>query len=87
MNIEDKSKIYNEITENELKNGIEEEHEHKDTYEWFIKYYNDNKKFPDLNDFAKHIALDHLKKIKIYYSLLKIIEKYGNIMSKNSKGL
>lgn len=52
--------------------GIKVEHEHKPTYEWLMKYIMDNEDFPPLEEFAQHIATDHLKEKghEDYYTVL-----------------
>lgn len=54
----------------ELKAGIKVEHEHKPTYEWLMGYIMDKEDFPPLEEFAKHIAEDHLSEVKDYYTIL-----------------
>lgn len=59
--------------ENALEKGTKVEMEHKPTYEWF-KSEMLLGKLPTMEDFAKHIAQDHLAEHKKYYNYLEVIE-------------
>ncbi len=54
----------------QLEMGIKVEQEHLPTYNWLIDYITENENFPDMDDFAKHIAQDHLSEVKDYYTIL-----------------
>lgn len=54
----------------ELKLGIKTEREHKATYNWLKRKCNTGK-CPSLNEFARHIAKDHIGEDKRYYTKLR----------------
>ena len=60
----------------QLKKGIKiEKEEHSDTFKWLKEYVEKHKKFPSEEEYAKRIALDHLKEFKDYYTHLAKMEK------------
>lgn len=58
---------------NTLKKGTKVELEHKPTYEWF-KNELIQQRVPSMEEFAKHIAIDHLHESNKYYDYLEVIE-------------
>jgi len=59
----------------ELKKGIKEEMEHKNTIKFIKSYYKKYGKFPTDKMVYKHIAKDHIKEDKKYYT--KLIKMFG----------
>jgi len=55
----------------ELKQGIKVELEHKKTFKFIKDYLKKNKKFPSNITISTHIAEDHMKEDKKYYSKIK----------------
>lgn len=55
----------------ELKWGIKVEKEHSKTIDYIGKYYKAYKRLPPKNLVFKHIAQDHLKEDKKYYTKLR----------------
>lgn len=53
----------------ELETGTQVEMEHKKTYEWFLELASKGIPF-SLEEFAEHIALDHLSENPQYYQQL-----------------
>lgn len=56
---------------NQLKAGIKVEREHKATYNFLKNYVKRYEKLPPQKVVYKHIAQNHLKENKKYYSKLK----------------
>ncbi len=56
---------------NQLKQGMNVEREHKETYIFIKQYLKENKKLPSFEKVTKHIASDHLKERSDYYKLIK----------------
>ena len=54
----------------QLEMGVKVEQEHLPTYNWLIDYITENDDFPDMDEFAKHISLDHLSEVDKYYTIL-----------------
>ena len=52
----------------ELQIGAKIEHEHKGTLEWLKAYLEKHKELPSLEDFAEHIAGDHIGEHPKYYT-------------------
>ena len=67
--------------EEQIKMGVKVEQEHKDTYLWFLRELR-LQRTPTLNDFAEHIAKDHLKENKKYYTFLHSMEELVNNLKK-----
>jgi len=63
-------------SQSQLNTGIKVEREHDDLYNYFEKYLKTKGiKMPiDKNEFAKKIALVHLKELNDYYDKLAIME-------------
>jgi hypothetical protein len=55
----------------ELTKGLELEEEHKETYDWFCEFVQENNAFPPFDEFKKKIVYDHLLEHTEYYSLLE----------------
>jgi sulfur relay (sulfurtransferase) DsrC/TusE family protein len=55
----------------ELKAGIKVEKEHTRTFRFVKAYYRKHKKMPSDNIIARHIAQDHLREDRRYYTKLK----------------
>ena len=51
--------------------GVKTEMEHKGTYKYIKKTFKKTGKIPSFRQLARHIALDHLKENKKYYSKLR----------------
>lgn len=58
----------------ELAAGIKVEKEHKKTYNFIDRYLKINKKMPPKDLVFKHIAKDHLREDRNYYSKLRMLK-------------
>jgi len=62
----------------ELKMGIKVEYdEHGKTVDFIKNYFKKNKKFPNKKIISTHIAKDHLKEDKKYYTKIKKLGLWG----------
>lgn len=59
------------MPKNELRTGIRIESEHSKTIDFIKKYRNRYGRFPTKKKIFTHIAKDHLKEDKKYYTKLK----------------
>ena len=56
---------------NQLKMGVRVEQEHKNTLKFIKNYVDKHKTFPTNKKIYTHIAKDHLRETKTYYTKLK----------------
>ncbi len=62
----------------QMAEGFKIEHEHQPTYNFIVKYLEENKKLPPADELFKHIAEDHLNDDKQYYThLVAMLKKSG----------
>jgi hypothetical protein len=59
----------------QLQIGTDIEMEHKETFEFIKKYYEESEEMPPFEEVAKHIAENHLAEFKDYYDRLVDMEK------------
>lgn len=58
-----------------LEKGKEIEREHRGTYLWLFRIYEDFEEFPSEEEFYESIAADHLEENENYYDMLEKMEK------------